>query len=131
MLKVVKSIRSRLGAMHFLRFSVLETKVFRIYLHRILRPDEDRHLHTHPWNFISIILRGSYVERTKDRGLVTRLPLSVVHRPADLPHKVEKVNRPCWTLVVAWGRKRPWGFDVDGTIVPNEQYRALKHMKAL
>lgn len=35
-----------------------------IKLHHILRSDEDRDLHDHPWSFVSIILRGGYYEHT-------------------------------------------------------------------
>lgn len=33
-----------------------------IYLHRMLRSDDDRALHDHPWWFLSIILSGGYIE---------------------------------------------------------------------
>lgn len=33
-----------------------------VRLHYICRPDNDRHFHDHPWNFVSVILRGGYVE---------------------------------------------------------------------
>lgn len=33
-----------------------------VYLHEILRDDIDRALHTHPWPFRSLILRGGYNE---------------------------------------------------------------------
>ena len=33
-----------------------------IYLHHILRPDDDRDLHDHPWNFGALILSGGYME---------------------------------------------------------------------
>lgn len=34
----------------------------RVFLHCILRPDEDRHLHDHPWNFATLVLKGGYDE---------------------------------------------------------------------
>lgn len=33
-----------------------------VYLHRMLRDDDDRALHDHPWWFVSIILWGGYIE---------------------------------------------------------------------
>lgn len=33
-----------------------------IRVHQILRSDNDRHLHDHPWPFATLILRGGYVE---------------------------------------------------------------------
>src|SRR3546814_4215417 len=35
-----------------------------IYLHQVLRPDDDRALHDHPWINLSIILDGGYWEIT-------------------------------------------------------------------
>ena len=36
---------------------------FSIRLHHIMRPDADRHLHDHPFNFRSVVLAGWYVEQ--------------------------------------------------------------------
>ena len=33
-----------------------------IRVHQILRSDDDRHLHDHPWAFMTVILRGGYTE---------------------------------------------------------------------
>lgn len=41
----------------------------RIYLHKFLRSDHDRALHDHPWNFVSIILKGGYWEFADDRAI--------------------------------------------------------------
>ena len=41
----------------------------RIYLHHFLRSDHDRALHDHPWNFVSIILRGGYWEFADNRAI--------------------------------------------------------------
>lgn len=42
----------------------LSPKIFgcRLVLHQFHRSDNDRHYHDHPWNFISFILKGSYIE---------------------------------------------------------------------
>jgi hypothetical protein len=41
----------------------------RIYIHQFLRSDHDRALHDHPWNFISIILKGGYWEFADERAV--------------------------------------------------------------
>jgi hypothetical protein len=46
--------------------------VFNIYLHEIVRSDEDRALHCHPWINLSILLEGSYVEHTIRAGGIHR-----------------------------------------------------------
>ena len=50
------------GQPYLRRYYILKTRWFRIYLHEILRSDEDRDCHDHPWNFTSIILKGGYWE---------------------------------------------------------------------
>jgi hypothetical protein len=37
-----------------------------VRLHHILRSDDDRHLHDHPFNFVSLLLTGGYTEVTAD-----------------------------------------------------------------
>lgn len=53
------------------------TKRFRwlpsIRVHHILRADTAAHVHDHPWNARTIILRGNYTERRLERGLHTLL----------------------------------------------------------
>lgn len=46
------------------RWSLLECFGWSLKLHHILRSDEDRDLHDHPWSFLSLILRGGYWEHT-------------------------------------------------------------------
>jgi len=33
-----------------------------VYVHKFMRSDDDRALHDHPWWFVSLMLRGGYVE---------------------------------------------------------------------
>lgn len=33
-----------------------------VYVHKFLRSDDDRALHDHPWWFVSLVLRGGYLE---------------------------------------------------------------------
>jgi len=35
-----------------------------VFLHRVVRDDDDRALHDHPWWFVSIIMVGGYLEMT-------------------------------------------------------------------
>src|SRR3546814_18227298 len=42
------------------------SRFINIYLHQVLRPDDDRALHDHPWLNLSLILDGGYWEITPD-----------------------------------------------------------------
>lgn len=84
------------------------------YLHRVIRSDDDRALHDHPWWNVSIILAGSYVEHTIAAGGIhvrrTRRPGAVVFRRARAAHRLEITDGDCWTLFLRGPVVRRWGF---------------------
>lgn len=86
---------------------------FNVYLHHILRDDDDRALHDHPWWNVSIVLRGGYREVTP-RGTFLRRAGSIVLRGALDAHRLEIPNdmgiQSCWTLFITGPRVREWGF---------------------
>lgn len=94
---------------------VLGTPWFEIRLHHILRSDEDRDLHDHPWPFVSLILSGGYWEYRPSRepfcgvNRQWRRPWSIAYRRAEDAHRL-KLTRPVWTLVFTGPRRRAWGF---------------------
>lgn len=61
-MKPVKEIRSKDGELHFQRWALFDNRWFGIYLHHILKADEDKHPHSHPWSFVAVILKGGYRE---------------------------------------------------------------------
>ncbi len=86
-----------------------------IYLHVFLRDDDDRALHDHPWNNVSWVLLGSYIEHTIRAGGIHVRTLrprgSVKFRFARTAHRVELINRaPCMSLFFTGWRWRHWGF---------------------
>ena len=95
---------------------------FNIFLHKFLKSDPDE-LHDHPWDFITIILRGGYWEHTT-KGKFWKKPFSIHYRKATDLHRIEldkKVN-DVWTLFIPLRRKREWGFKTDKGWVHNEKY---------
>lgn len=59
--KPKKDIYRKDGKIYLKRWTLFECKLFSLKIHKILLTD-DECLHDHPWNFISIILKGGYVE---------------------------------------------------------------------
>lgn len=85
-------------------------RFFNIYLHQILKSDDDRALHDHPWVNVSILLRGSYREVTP-RGEFVRKAGSLVFRRAKASHRLVVDSGKCvWTLFVTGPVIREWGF---------------------
>ncbi len=87
-------------------------------LHKIVREDDDRCAHDHPWWFLRIILWGGYLEACgTDNHLVHRkpwrpwapwriyfCPRSFRHRILELPEGVS------WTLLLCGPNQVTWGF---------------------
>lgn len=114
------------------RIYIIQTPLFGIMLHRIYRPDRQRDLHDHPWNFFSLVLRGSYVEAVPCDGCALygcsqkesepAVPHNALKRrrwwnykKAEDRHSISECSRrPVWTLVFTGRKRRVWGFWVDG-----------------
>jgi hypothetical protein len=103
------------GSPYMFRWWIIpRNQFFNIYLHKILRDDDDRALHDHPWWNISIVLRGGYREITQ-AGAKMRRPGSIIFRRATDAHRLELPVRNggisyCWSLFVTGRRIREWGF---------------------
>ena len=80
-----------------------------VYLHQILRSDDDRALHDHPWMSLSIILAGAYTEVTP-RGR-RRWAGWICLRKAAQAHRLEVEGKgPTWSLFITGPVEREWGF---------------------
>ena len=92
--------------------------LFSIKLHKFHDSGITPYPHDHPWDFISIILSGGYVEeRHFEDGTTETIrhkPGRIVVRKARDRHRVLEVFKPNWSLVFCSPRKRHWGYWIDG-----------------
>lgn len=119
---------------YLLRWYVIpRNPLINVYVHKFCRSDDDRALHDHPWWFVSLMLRGMYVEVTEECRTVRSAPepwrwfwgdRPLAFRRATWRHRVELVDSwagpsmpntygppmPCWTLIITGRRSRTWGF---------------------
>ncbi len=119
---------SKTKELHFKRFCYFSCKWFGIYKHIIMRADEDKHEHDHPWDFLSFILEGSYSEFV-DSKLFIRNRFSLKVNDAEFHHKLANVmgpNKRCVTFVITGPRRRNWGYKTSKGWIDNETYRVLK-----
>jgi hypothetical protein len=108
-------------------------------IHHIATPDWDRDLHDHPWDFVSIVLRGGYVEaRPLDQQVrdfsaadggercryVFRGPGSVAYRRAKDRHRIVFVAPDTWTLLISGAKTNSWGFHTFFGKVPWREYES-------
>lgn len=122
-----------------------------IRVHHICRADDDNHLHDHPWNARTIVLKNGYSEEriaegylpargfarckigpdgslldvyTRRRGYTGRLLFGEYHRICHIP------PGGAWTLFFTWRYQGTWGFLVNETKVPYKVYLKAKHAAA-
>lgn len=102
------------GRPYLLRWFVIpRNRIFNIYLHEIIRSDDDRALHDHPWINLSVLIEGEYVEHTISKvGVHNRVRRSagdIKLRRSVAAHRLE-VDQPCTTLFITGPKIRTWGF---------------------
>jgi len=87
-----------------------------IYLHFILQPDMDEHLHDHPWPSLGLILDGCYIETIGDElgfpvRQVTRNRGDIIARSATQCHRIARLpEAAAITIMLIGPRQRSWGF---------------------
>jgi hypothetical protein len=130
-----------------IRWYLIKTRWFGLFVHRFLRSDNDRHFHDHPWAFLTWLVGGGYWEHVPvDPQEPCRFPgirkwrprWSLLYRPALWLHWVEvpQVARepgtgfyrdgvpiPVTTLVLVMHRqKRMWGFETERGWMDYQKY---------
>jgi len=130
---LVKEIRSQEGELHFQRYRLFSSPWLRFYIHKICLSDFDHHMHTHPWNFFSLILKGGYEQEYWDHSKNNKTSFMKV-RAFDIlnmgryeAHKITLTKSPTWTFVIAYGGKGPWGYSTDNGFIEHKRYRELKN----
>ena len=102
------------GDVYMVRWRLIQTPYFGIYLHKFLRGDADPFVHDHPWAFISFVLRGGYTEMVRNNFTHEINPRHVKRvnvKRRDDAHFVGALDRvPTWTLVFRGRQRRTWGF---------------------
>lgn len=134
---LVKEIESQTGEVHFRRYRLLNTPWFEIYIHHIMKSDEDDDMHDHPFSFKSLILSGAYRELCKlypnfDVLITNEYNVGDVisHCGEDI-HKITLLTKEVWTLVIASKRYRMWGyrFNKDNHWIDFDTYRRIKNSR--
>lgn len=106
-------------------------------VHQIMRSDDDRHLHDHPFDFTSFLLSGGYFESIPCDGRLLfgnsvwpvrqtkvthyRPRFSIVRKKAEDLHALT-LTCPVWTLVYGGPKRREWGFATELGWIHNERY---------
>lgn len=90
---------------------VPRNKLANVYLHEILRSDDDRALHDHPWANTSLVISGRYFEHLADGSRHERTAGWVGARQATDAHRLEVLpGERAVTLFMTGPIVREWGF---------------------
>ena len=107
---------------------------FNIYLHHIRHSDDDRALHDHPWQSLSLCLAGGMYEITgsndpdhPDHARAVVKAGDVRSRDPLTAHRLELAEPPnapveCWTLFITGPKVRTWGFHCPQGFVPWDEF---------
>ena len=117
---------------YLIRYPLLSTALFSVYIHRFLRSDKDDP-HDHPFSFVSYVVSGGYTESLFDKANKTaastdtvyfhtitsrRKPGSLAFRKATDVHRVlvdsvlqpREYKKAPLTVILLGPRTRDWGF---------------------
>lgn len=96
-----------------------------IRIHHICRADSDRHLHDHPWNARTIILKGWYEEERLDGSKYFRNAGDTATLKFGEYHRINEVSEGgVWTMFITGKYRGTWGFMVNDTKIPYKEYLA-------
>lgn len=137
--KKVLELRSKQGMLHFTRWAIFQCKWFALHIHKISQPDKDGHCHSHPWNFISIILKGSYEETSLDLNdwpvcsdpteiLTLKKFLTISSMDRWGFHKIKRIVKgTVYSLFFTFGENKSWYYMVNGSMMEHSVYRQFKN----
>ena len=103
---------------------------WRVYLHKFVGSDGERWLHDHPFNGLSVVLSGGYVEEVGGEWscpalfIVSRVRRWINFIPRHRFHRIAAVEPGTWTLFIHTPHSKGWGFlepvgDIDGMLYHN------------
>lgn len=130
---LVKKIVSQKGVTHFRRWRLFWSPWGSIYLHNITNSDLDIDPHDHPWDFSSLIIKGSYSEVSRYPIDDYKVDYTKVYKPGMVNtkktvdcHKLTLLTPSVWTLVFVGKRKHDWGYQTAKGWVHHKEYNRLR-----
>lgn len=113
-----------------------------VRVHHLATEDQDPHMHDHPWDFWSLMLRGWYIEMrpldntrpcfmvgedTEEFRATMRRAGSFARRAATDRHRIYQVSDEAWTLFITFRKRQWWGFYMPHGKVYWRNYESCYH----
>ncbi len=114
------------------RWRLIYTPYFGVYLHKWYKPDPRRTRHNHPWPFVSLILRGQYQEVIGDQWGQgrTRFVRWINWVPRECFHDVFSVVPGTLSLMFVGKDHDAWGYSDNSKYVPYDQHPHNEEFKS-
>ena len=94
---------------------------YKVYLHHFVGDDWSLDLHDHPKRFVSIGIKGWYLEQTPVGRRKFSAPWFRTF-PANHRHRITTPSKSCWTIVIVGRVTRAWGFWHNGAWIHWRDY---------
>ena len=89
------------------RYTLFKIGSLHIRIHTILDKDKTTLYHNHPFNYISIVIKGGYVEKyIKNNEIIIKNNklFTIIKRDSRIYHRIEEIKKPTITLFIAYGK---------------------------
>lgn len=93
------------------RKTILKFRRLHVRFHEILSEDKTPFLHSHPFYYMSVVLKGGYIEELlKDGEIIEKkhkVGSIILRRPKDF-HRIKSIQGPSKTLFMTWKVNERW-----------------------
>lgn len=116
------------------RFTILKIGNLHIRLHKISDKDRTSLYHNHPFNYISIILKGGYIESYIENDKILNKKhdfLSIIKRSHAIYHRIDALKETTYTLFIAYGKYDLAAYNTLSNSCDNGVYQRAVNNKLL
>lgn len=93
-----------------------------IRLHHWVKGDPPEYQHAHPWNFLTLVLRGGYTDIGQGRPADQVRAPAIRYRPYTWRHSVIDTLPNTWTIVITGRIVNQWRFWIGHRQVDEAQW---------
>lgn len=120
------------GEIYLVRYRLIDTPLFGVYVHDIRKEDQDYDPHDHPWVFWSFILKGMYTESVWrvfrgrviwPRRVQTWRRWTLHKMTQDKAHRITYAAPGTWSLIIRGKRRSSWGFYTPHGFIDWKDYK--------
>jgi hypothetical protein len=92
---ITKEVEDGRQSVYLRRFYLVKSRWFNIFVHHIMRSDDDPDPHDHPWWFFTLVLRGGYYDEQWRWEPTYMVP--IVDTFAETPDAAKRIIRSDWS----------------------------------